>query len=61
MKLLISNCPILAFPNFYKPFVLECDASEHGIGPLLKQVKQPIYLESRNIKTHENIHSIYDK
>ena len=27
-KEVISNCPILALPDFYKPFVLECVASE---------------------------------
>ena len=42
MKEVISNCPILALPNFSKPFVLECDASGEGIGVVLKQVQHPI-------------------
>ena len=50
MKEVISNCPILAFDNFSKPFVLECDASVEGIGVILKQTQHPIYFESRNIK-----------
>ena len=32
MKEVISNCHILALPNFSKPFVLECDAPRKGIG-----------------------------
>ena len=36
MKEVISNCHILALPDFSKPFVLECDASGEGIGVVLK-------------------------
>ena len=61
MKEVISNCLILALPNFSKPFVLECDALGEGIGAVLKQVKNPIYFESRNINPHEKPYSIYDK
>ena len=61
MKEVIRNYHILALLDFSKPFVLECDASGEGIGAVLKQGKHPIYFESRNIQTHENIYSIYDK
>ena len=61
MKEVISNCPILAFFNFSKPFVLKCDASREGIGEVLKQGNHPIYFELRKLQTHENIYSIYDK
>ena len=43
MKEVKINCPILAFPNFSKPFVLECDASGEGIGAVLKQGQHPIF------------------
>ena len=49
MKEVISNCPILALPDFSKPFVLECDASGEGIGVVLKQGQHPITFESRNL------------
>ena len=42
MKEVISNCPILALPDFSKPFVLECDASGKGIGASLKHEQHPI-------------------
>ena len=57
----MSSCPILALPDFSKPFVLKCDASLEGIGAVLKQGYLPIYLEIRKLQPHENIYSIYDK
>ena len=61
MKEVISNCPIIALPNFSKPFVLECDATGEGIGAVLKQGQHPIAFEIRNLQPHERIYSIYDK
>ena len=61
MKEVISNFPILAFPDFSKPFVLECDALGEGIGAILKQGQHPIDFESRKLQPHERIYSIYDK
>ena len=61
MKEVISNCPILALPDFSKPFVLECDTSGEGIRAVLKQGQHPIYFESKDLKPHERLYSIYDK
>ena len=61
MKEVISNCPILEFPYFSKPFVLECDASGEGIGAVLKQGQHPIAFESTKLQPHERLYSIYDK
>ena len=49
MKELMSNCPILALPNFSKPFVVECDAPGKGIGVVLKQGQHPIAFERRRL------------
>ena len=61
IKDFMRSFPILSFPNFYEPFVLECDASGEGIGAVLRQGQHPIAFESRKIQPHENIDSIYDK
>ena len=57
----MSNCPILALPDFSKPFVVECDASGGGIRVVLKQCQHPIAFEIRNLYHNEKIYSIYDK
>jgi hypothetical protein len=60
MKEVMSTCPVLALPNFTLPFVLECDASDEGIGAFLMQVGHPIVFESRKLSQPERLYSIYD-
>ena len=60
MKEVMSSCPILALPDFSKPFVVECDASGGGIRVVLKQDQHPIAFERIKLQPHENIYSIYD-
>ena len=41
--------------------VLECDASDEGIGAVLMQGGHPIVFESRKLSQPERLYSIYDK
>ena len=38
MKSLLTNAPILVHPNFDHEFIIQTDASDHGIGAVLSQV-----------------------
>ena len=41
LKAVVSHPPILALPNFSKPFTIECDASGIGLGAILMQDNRP--------------------
>lgn len=60
LKLSLCQAPILALPNFQRPFCIETDASDLGIGAVLMQDGHPIaYLskalgpKSRGLSTYE--------
>ena len=55
IKEVMSSYPILALPNFSKPFVVECDTSGGGVGAVIKQGQCPIAFERRKLQPHENI------
>ena len=37
LKATVTSAPVLAMPDFSKPFTVECDASSHGFGVVLIQ------------------------
>lgn len=51
LKKALLNSPLMACPDFSKPFILQCDASSVGLGSVLAQkvdgVEQPIAFYSR--------------
>ena len=42
LKQAISSPPVIALPDFSKPFVVECDSSRFGLGVVLIQENKPL-------------------
>jgi hypothetical protein len=42
LKQAMSDTLVLSLPGFHKPFVVEIDASGHGLGVVLMQQGQPL-------------------
>ena len=58
LKLALTSAPILAYPNYSKPFLLETDASLKGLGAVLSQEDdngkmRVISYASRTLKPYE--------
>ena len=50
LKAAMIQPPILALPNFSKPFIIECDASGVGLGAIVMQANKPIAFHSQALK-----------
>lgn len=64
-KTLLSNDPILQYPDFTKPFTLTTDASNFAIGAVLSQgpvhSDKPVCFASRTLSTAETNYSTIEK
>lgn len=60
-KELLMNAPILAYPDFEKPFKLTTDASNIAIGGVLAQSNRPIAFYSRTLNSAEKNYSTIEK
>lgn len=61
LKQALLTAPVLAFPNFDRPFVVETDASDCGIGAVLMQDQHPIAFLSRALGPRLRGLSTYEK
>lgn len=61
LKQLLSESPILALPDFSKPFVVETDASGTGIGAILSQGSHPIAYYSPQLSPRLQQSSTYQR
>ncbi|KAL5578650.1 hypothetical protein UlMin_011092 [Ulmus minor] len=61
LKQAMSSVPVLAMPDFAKPFVVETDASGFGLGAVLLQGQQPVAYYSQVLGPQARLKSIYEK
>ena len=66
LKRLLCSTPVLASPDFEKPFILQTDASEYGVGAVLSQrdaqgCDHPIAYFSRKLLPREVRYSTVEK
>ncbi|KAK8936914.1 hypothetical protein KSP39_PZI012212 [Platanthera zijinensis] len=61
LKTAVSQPPVLCLPDFTKPFVLESDASNNGIGVVLLQQGRPVEHFSKALGKRNSLLSVYEK
>lgn len=65
LKLALTSAPVLACPDFTKPFAVHCDASDYGIGGTLTQVvddeEHPVAYCSRSLNPAERNYSATER
>ncbi|XP_071940002.1 uncharacterized protein [Coffea arabica] len=61
LKEAMSKSPVLALPDFSKPFLLETDASQLAIGAVLMQQGRPIAYYSQVLGQKNQTRSTYEK
>jgi len=61
LKAALIQAPVLAVPDFQKPFVVETDACDLGIGAVLMQEGHPISYLSKPLSARNQALSTYEK
>lgn len=61
LKMVMTQAPVLALPNFDELFIVECDATRSGIGGVLMQNQRPIAFFSHALRDKNLFFSTYEK
>jgi hypothetical protein len=61
LKGALTSAPVLALPDFAKPFVVESDASTYGFGAVLVQDGHPIAFYSRPVAPRHRSLAAYER
>jgi hypothetical protein len=61
LKNALITAPVLSLPDFSKPFIIETDASDKGIGAVLMQQGNPVAYLSKALSNRSQALSTYEK
>jgi hypothetical protein len=61
LKRAVTSAPVLALPDFARPFTVECDASTYGFGAVLLQDAHPIAFFSRPVGPRHRALAAYER
>lgn len=61
LKIILTDSPVLRYPDFNKKFQLTTDASDFAIGSVLTQEGHPVCYASRTLNKHERSYSVTEK
>ncbi|KAL0537221.1 hypothetical protein IC582_026196 [Cucumis melo] len=61
LKSAMISLPVLALPNFERPFEIETDASGVGVGALLTQMNKPIAFYSHKLAMRDRAKPVYER